>query len=227
MTPPIPVEHHLRVARTARYFVLGELRGAAEVWIALHGYAQLAEPFARAMAPALGDGRVIVVPEALNRFYLDEPTKRHTPASPVGASWMTVQDREHDISDYVHYLSGLAAAVTQDAPDAQLTVLGFSQGVATACRFAALGTARVHRLILWAGSLPTDLPTDRGHQVFKGASVVYVAGHADALITMKFAQREVAALAERGIAATLLEHDGGHSLNSELLRQLASSRRVR
>ncbi|HEX7938060.1 MAG TPA: hypothetical protein VF483_03650, partial [Gemmatimonadaceae bacterium] len=209
---------------TARYFVLGELSGASDVWIALHGYAQLAQAFARAMTPAVGDGRVIVVPEALNRFYLDEPTKRHGPNSPGGASWMTVQDREHDIADYVAYLSALADAVKREAPAATLTVLGFSQGVATACRFAALGTANVSRLILWAGSLPTDLPADRGDRLFKGASVTYVVGRADQLITLKFAQKELASLAERGIVATLLEHDGGHSLNSELLRQLAQSR---
>lgn len=222
MTPPIPVEHHLRVARTARYYVMGELSAAKDVWMALHGYGQLAEPFVRALAPVVSDGRVVVAPEALSRFYLDEPTKRHGPDSPVGASWMTARDRASEIEDYVSYLSDLWATVKREAPVANLTVLGFSQGVATASRFAALGSARIHRLILWAGSLAADLPTDRGDQVFGGASVVLAAGRTDALVPIKYMQKQRADLAERGINAELVEYDGGHSLNSDLLRQLAA-----
>jgi predicted esterase len=101
-------------------------------------------------------------------------------------------------------------------------VLGFSQGVAAACRLAALGSTRVHRLILWGGSLATDLPGDGGSQVFRGASVTLVAGRTDAIVPVKFMEKQRVGLAERGIAAELFEYDGGHSLNSEMLRALSS-----
>lgn len=218
-----PVEHHLRVNRSARYYVVGTPSAATtDVWIVLHGYGQLAEPFARACAPTFADTRVIVAPEALSRFYLDEPFKRHGPDSPVGASWMTVQDRQSEITDYVGYLEQLAATVKGAATNAKLTVLGFSQGVAAACRFAALGSSRVDRMILWGGSLPNDLPQDRGNQLFRGASIVLVAGRADAIVPVKFMQKQLAGLAEAGIAAEFLEYDGGHSLNSETLLNLSS-----
>jgi hypothetical protein len=32
------------------------------------------------------------------RFYFDDPAKRHGPDSPVGASWMTRADREREIA---------------------------------------------------------------------------------------------------------------------------------
>ena len=221
MTPTPPVERHIRVTRSARYYVMGDLSAATDVWIALHGYGQLAGQFIGALAPVIGEGRAVVAPEALSRFYLDEPFKRHGPDSPVGASWMTAKDRLREIDDYVNYLSEVASEVKQEAPSATLTVLGFSQGVAAACRFAALGAARVNRLILWGGSLAADLPTDRGDQLFKGASVVLVAGRTDVLVPIKYMQKERATLGENGIQAQLLEHDGGHSLNSDLLRELA------
>jgi predicted esterase len=218
-----PDEYHLSVRRTARYFVLGELsEDTREIWIGLHGYSQLAESFAQALAPVLADGRVVVAPEALNRFYLDEPAKRHGPDSPVGAGWMTREDRLNEIKDYVGYLDDVAAALRRSAPAAGITVLGFSQGVATACRWAALGATRVSRLILWGGALASDLPSDRGDRVFGGAAVVLVAGRKDSVVPVKFMQKERAVLAGHGISADLLEHDGGHSLNSEALRRLAS-----
>ena len=221
MTPPNPTERHLRVTRTARYFVVGELSAATtEVWIALHGYAQLAEPFARALDPLRGEGRVVVAPEALSRFYLDEPAKRHRPDSPVGAGWMTREDRANEIADYVGYLDGVALAIRREAPHAALSVLGFSQGVATACRWVALGATRVSRLVLWGGAIAADLPKNESDGVFHGATVVLVAGRKDAIVPVKFMEKERATLSQLGVAAAMMEHDGGHSLNSDALRRL-------
>ena len=142
-----PVERHLEVVRTARHWVLGE--GAArsgEVWFVLHGYQQLARRFLERFE-GLADGtRVIVAPEALSRFYKDQTPGRHGPESPVGAAWMTREDREREIGDYVRYLDALADRVLGPLrPGPRVTVLGFSQGVATAARWTVLGRTRPRR----------------------------------------------------------------------------------
>jgi predicted esterase len=218
-----PHELSIRVTRTARYFVSGDPSpDTRELWFVLHGYGQLAEPFVRAFAPISADHRVFVAPEGLSRFYLDEPAKRHT-ESPMGASWMTREDRENEIADYVAYLDDVAAKVGRVAPNAAITVLGFSQGVATACRWLALGKARAARMILWGGSVPPDLPKDRGAQLFHEASVTIVAGRKDMIVPVKFMQKERATLAEGGVTSEFMEHDGGHSLNSEALVRLAKT----
>jgi predicted esterase len=196
-----------------------------ELWVACHGYGQLAEPFAGALAP-LDDGRrVVVVPEALSRFYLDDPAKRHGPDSPVGASWMTRADREREIADYVEYLDVVTETVGAEleAEEVSIVALGFSQGVATVCRWAALGRSTVHRLILWGGTVPQDLPTDRGTGLFRGAALVLVAGRKDGIVPFTTLRGERDALAARGLRADLVEHDGGHSLNSDALTRLASA----
>src|SRR5512144_1837643 len=124
-------EHHFTTSRSARYYTLGPAAAAArEVWFLLHGYGQLAGRFLIAFQ-ALDDGsRCLIAPEALSRFYLGEATGRH---DKVGASWMTREDRLTDIADYVRYLDGLYGDLVSGRRDGGgVTVLGFSQGTATA-----------------------------------------------------------------------------------------------
>ena len=220
-----PDERHIRVHRTARFYMLGAPAGeTTELWIACHGYGQLAAGFAKALEPLASDQRVVVVPEALNRFYLDEPMKYHGPSSQVGASWMTREDRERDIADNIDYLDTLAATVRDEIPAKTISVvaLGFSQGVATAARWAALGNVEIRHLILWAGTVPPDLPGERGDRLFRGASLTLVAGRRDEVVTPAAAEKARTALREQGIAARVELFDGGHALNGELLRRLSA-----
>ena len=217
-------ERHLRVQRTARLFFLGEPGPATrELWIACHGYGQLASSFAVALEALRSNARVVVAPEALSRFYLDDPAKRHGPDSAIGASWMTREDREREIADYVEYLDAVAAAVAAETSrPLRVTGLGFSQGAATACRWAALGRTKLHRLIVWGGTLPNDLPADNGAALFRGADVVLVGGRKDKLATPEAVERDRVSLSERAIPARVMWHDGGHSLSSSVLREIAA-----
>jgi predicted esterase len=217
-------ERHLRVQRTARLFFLGEPgQRTRELWVACHGYGQLGASFATALAPLRSATRVVVAPEALSRFYLDDPAKRHGPDSPIGASWMTREDRAREIEDYVDYLDAVADAVLAETPNGlHITGLGFSQGAATVCRWASLGKTKLSRLIIWGGTLPQDLPTGNGAALFRGADVVLVGGRKDRLATPEALERDRTMLAERGMSARVLWHDGGHSLSSSLLRELGA-----
>ncbi len=216
-------ERHLRVQRTARLFFLGDPGPATrELWIACHGYGQLAGSFAVALEALRSKERVVVAPEALSRFYLDDPAKRHGPDSSIGASWMTREDREREIADYVEYLDAVADAVSAETSrPLRVTGLGFSQGAATVCRWAALGRTKLARLVVWGGTLPNDLPAN-GSALFRGADVVLVGGRKDKLATPEALERDQVTLSERAIAARVMWHEGGHSLSSSLLRELAA-----
>ena len=219
------MERHLTVERRARYYLDGTPRpSTTEIWVGCHGYGQLAASFAAALAPLSRPGRLVAVPEALSRFYLDDPAKRHGPDSPIGASWMTREDRESEIADYVGYLDGLASSLIAETNGAtpRVTALGFSQGAATVCRWAALGRVKVDRLIGWGGTLPLDLPDAKGDQLFRGASVVLVGGKKDKLATPEALEHDRARLETRGIRAEVVWHDGGHALSSTTLRDLAA-----
>ena len=219
-----PIERHVRVHRTARFYQLGiAAQGVDELWVACHGYGQLASGFIVALAALASSQRIVIAPEALNRFYVDDVRGHHGPNAPVGATWMTREDRERDIQDYVEYLDLVTATVVRELPHTpRITALGFSQGVATAARWAPLGTTALSRLILWGGTLPPDLPNERGASLFKSASVTFVAGEKDQVVSLSAMEQARTSLSHRGIEAGLIVHDGGHALNSRALAQLAA-----
>ncbi len=176
MTPkdePTVALHHITVERTARYAVLGQPGpGVRDVWIVCHGHAQLAKNFIERFRVIDAPYRLIVAPEALNHYYLDGGFRGAS--SRVGATWMTTEDRDAEIADYVAYLDALHDEIFRLVPRTlcRLTVLGFSQGVATAARWVAAGKANPDRVVLWAGSLPTEL-SESGAKRLMGADILY------------------------------------------------------
>src|SRR3989440_6597018 len=192
-------EHRLSTPRSARYFTLGAgtLAGASEVWIVCHGYGQLASRFLERFRPLEALGCCVVAPEGLSRFYLtDNPTERR-----VGASWMTREDRLHEIGDYVRYLDALYGML--GAARTKVTALGFSQGTATMSRWAALGSSRVDRLILWGGEVPPDLELQR----LRVPRLELVYGTRDQLFTPKIVAANEARLRQRRIPYQPLSFD--------------------
>src|SRR2546425_9676771 len=75
-----------------------------------HGSGQLAARSLRHFEPLADGTRLVVAPEALSRFYLEDTT---VPAKErkVGATWMTRENRLSEIDDYVRYLDALHAEV--------------------------------------------------------------------------------------------------------------------
>ncbi|HEU5168949.1 MAG TPA: hypothetical protein VFU46_00340 [Gemmatimonadales bacterium] len=212
-------EHHFTASRTSRYYTLGPAAaGAREVWLLLHGYGQLAGRFLIAFQ-ALDDGsRCLIAPEALSRFYLGEATGRH---DKVGASWMTREDRLTDIADYVRYLDGLYGDLVSGRRDGGgVTVLGFSQGTATAARWLALGTTHADRLILYGGEVPPDLDLAAARERWARTEVILVAGSHDAYITPKILARDEERLRSHGIDFRVERFEGGHEIREDVLRRL-------
>jgi predicted esterase len=218
-------EHHMRVPRSARYFTLGESAPhPKEIWVACHGYGQLAARFIRQF-DHLDDGtRLIAAPEALSRFYLDPVGTRHGPDARVGATWMTREARLEDIRDYVEYLDLVVAELlsTRDRDAVRLVGFGFSQGVATAMRWAALGSTRLDRLILWAGSLPEDLVLADHPGRFDSEPLVYVVGDKDEFLNERAIDRQRGRLRDAGLRHAFVSFNGGHTMDGEELVRVAS-----
>ena len=220
----------IAAVKTARYVVLGPEDGPVrEVWVACHGYGQLATYFARHFrSPA--EGRLVVVPEALNRFYLDGPGAgaRYTR---VGATWMTREEREADIADVTRYLDDVlvAACARADADPVSvpLGVLGFSQGTATASRWLALSPLlarrrrRADRLVVWGGGLAHDL--DLAEDWLAEVPLTLVAGDRDEIATPGRTVRQEERLRQAGVDYRLVRYDGGHRLHETTLAAVMES----
>ena len=203
-------EHNITTPRTARYFTLGTPERANEVWFVCHGYGQLAARFLDRFRAVQSPERCIVAPEALSRFYLSEnPAERR-----VGASWMTKEDRLREIDDYVRYLDAVYAQISP--ANKHVTALGFSQGTATVCRWAALGASRVDRVILWGGEVPPDLDLKR----LRVPKLTLVYGTRDEFFTPKVVAANEARLRDHGIRYELISFEGGHAIDVETLKRL-------
>ncbi|UOQ99832.1 phospholipase [Hymenobacter sp. 5317J-9] len=208
------------MARRARYHQLGELSmRTRRVWLVCHGYGQLAQFFIRhfAFLTEADPHTVVVAPEGLSRFYLNGTSGR------VGASWMTREDRLHEIEDHVNFLNQLAGKILAEClPEVEITVLGFSQGTATVSRWLAQAPFRPAHLILWAGGFPEDLAPDTARALLHGLRLSVVAGTADEYISAEKLHAQVEQLQQLGGSPTVATFAGRHELNRELLARLAA-----
>jgi predicted esterase len=189
----------LTVPRTARYAAFGpEPAHASEWWIVIHGYGQLAADFL-AQCRGLHDGRrLVVAPEALSRYY--EPGSATSPAeAKVGASWMTREDRLHEISDYLRYLDLLVETLAEGLRALPpIHVLGFSQGTATASRWVAAGRVPAARLVCWGGLIAPELDLVSPTAPLRNTRVQLVLGNRDKFATPDVVAREQARLDAAG-----------------------------
>jgi predicted esterase len=215
-------EHHLTVPRTARYYTLGEPGPPArEIWIACHGYGQLAADFNGRMGALESADRLVVAPEGLSRFYHERARGGSHATSPIGASWMTREDRAAEIADQVAYLDALVDAVTARVSPTtpRLAALGFSQGVATVCRWLVHSRVRVDRLVAWGSAIPDDV-LGGNLSVFRNTRIFLVAGSRDEFATPERVSDALTAIHAAGLDVTRLTFNGGHRLDDATLAQL-------
>ncbi|MFP4229351.1 MAG: alpha/beta hydrolase [Salinivenus sp.] len=214
----VPTHHAFEVPRTARCATLGAL-DAPVWWVVLHGYGQRAADLAAAARPLVSPTRCVVAPEGLSRFYVDGLDTHEE----VGASWMTRAMREAEIHDYVRYLN---AAVRRLAPGENIPtirVLGFSQGAATASRWALLGNPPVDRLVLWGGAPAHDLDLSMHADALRNMDLTLVIGTEDPYVTADRRRAVQAQLERHNIPVTTHTFDGGHRLDRGVLHTLAES----
>jgi predicted esterase len=139
---------------------------------------------------------------------------------------MTREDREAEMRDYVGYLDALLDALVARVPRkaVKLVLLGFSQGTATAARWAARGAARLDRLVLWAGLLPPDVEPAQEREKLNALDLVLVAGERDDYVTAARLAEQRSALDAAGVRHRVLAFDGGHAISPDALRRLAQLR---
>jgi predicted esterase len=212
------MEKKIRFRYEARYYTLGNPNEAKQVWFVLHGYGQLARFFIHKFRILEQHNIFIIAPEGLSKFYLEDIAKRTVSGNmKVGATWMTREDRERDISNYLTFLN----SVYQQEMQASLpvTILGFSQGAATASRWIADGIIPFQRLILWGGVLPPDLNITKAKEVLKERETILVIGKNDPF--MKPGLNGMHELTEKlNLRPSIVEYDGGHDIDENTLVQL-------
>lgn len=212
-------EQNVSARRTARFYVMGEAEQPKELWFVCHGYGQLASTFLQGLS-ALDDGtRLIVAPEALSRFYVDSPHQN------VGASWMTREDRLHEIEDYLKYLATVHEVVLSRIRDPKIpvTVLGFSQGAATVSRWACRSSFEIARLILWGETLAPELEDEPSVGRLRSMQLHVAGGTRERFFPESRRAELRERLARLGVPFRDWTFEGGHRLDDETLLAIVSA----
>ncbi|HEY3251404.1 MAG TPA: dienelactone hydrolase family protein [Ignavibacteria bacterium] len=212
-----PNEYHISVSRTARYFTLGELnQNTKDIWIVIHGHRHLAGKFIMLFKELAEEGSFIIAPEGLMRLYIKGEN------GDVGASWMTKEDRESDIKDYVNYLDKLYSEIIELARrnfSLKVNALGFSQGVATLSRWLALGKSKIDKAVFWTGTLAHDVDFSKAENL-KSTDITLVFADNDPYFKNDFYQTQEKLFKDAGISFQTKIFSGGHEVNAELIKSL-------
>jgi len=212
----IPELTRLDATKGTRVYHLGDLSSATEVWFALHGFGQLAGQFIHDFAAAVRPGRVVIAPEGLNHFYTDHRGKK------VGATWMTSEDRDAEIGDYVRYLDQVSDRFLSGLSAPRIEIHGFSQGTATAARWVSLGRIRASRLVLWGGELPPDPPVESVVDRLNAADLHLVMGDRDEYYSRDRVEQGLERLDAAGVHYTMRWFEVGHVVDGRVLEVLAN-----
>lgn len=207
------ISRKITVPKTARYFLSSEPSAKVnEVVFVCHGYAQLANEFLEGFSSLYSEHRLFVAPEGLHRFY------QRGGYDKVVASWMTKEDRNDDIADYVQWLDACAADVLLHCPpDVKITALGFSQGAATVSRWAAFGMTQIEHLILWCGFFPPDLSTENK---VKCRALTVVTASNDKYMDEASEKKNLAIVESLFATYKHVRFEGGHELHAGTLSEV-------
>ena len=211
-------EIHLETRRRARIISSQRLEAQAPqqpLCYVLHGYGQLASEVLNGMSRVVDDRRLFIAPEGLSRFYLDEHRR-------VGASWMTREDRLLEMEDQIDYLNRVHRHVIDEREvlPQTTTVLGFSQGVATATRWLARGEIEARRLVLWGASIPPEFLESGAPSALRSVSIATVVGSRDHLFPEEARENQSQWLEREGLDYEELSFEGGHRFDDDTLTRL-------
>jgi len=186
-----------------------------DIWLVLHGYGQLAEFFIRKFGELDSAERLFVAPEGTNYTYLKGFEGR------IGANWMTRHERETAIANNHRFLDQLMEHLLRDfSAVPRVHVLGFSQGGATATRWASRWSGRVETLVLWAGGFAQDMALDVAREKFSQTKLISVLGNQDELITRESIEIQEEMIEKLDLSVEKLNFEGGHELESKLLKEI-------
>lgn len=146
------------------------------VWIVFHGMGYLSRYFIRYFSDLDPEENYIIAPQAPSKYYQNKTFNR------VGASWLTKENTTAETENILRYIDAIYEKEIQER-DANLIVLGYSQGVSIAARWVARRKIQCAMLILHSGGIPNELKPGDFAFLEPRTKVVYLYGNRDEYIT--------------------------------------------
>ena len=211
------LEKTISVKRTARYFIIGDTTVSIQkVFIAFHGYGQLASLFGKKFDFLATKGNIVIVPEALSRFYLDAKYDR------IGASWITREMKEAEVEDSINFVNEVVKPFLK--PETEIHLFGFSQGCSMVLRWANQLNRKVTSIVIWAGFFAKGLQDMIELEKLEGVNCQYIYGDKDEFLVHNPA---IAKSFQDEIVKTglfkITSFDGTHRVPNSVLKEVYNS----
>ncbi len=199
------------VQKTALVVTYGNTDNPKYIWLITHGYGYLAEFFIEKFIPYLDGTHLLIVPEALSRYYKEGMQGR------VGASWMTSHHRSDEIEDYCLYLEKVYQIYVSPYKDAKVILLGFSQGLATISRWYMRTLYNCDYLVGWGAAFPDEVIQDKK---FYDIPVLAMIGLQDEFIPETLRMKYLNKIENEKLPIEVVLYDGRHDIDSVALHLL-------
>ena len=209
----------ISVSKTARYFQAGSISNKTKnIWFVFHGYGMLGEFFIKKFESLVDSETIIIAPEAISRFYLNNKYER------VGASWITKVDKDDDIIDNSNFLNQLYNKLISQIGHEQinLNILGFSQGGSTACRWALNEKFNINSICFWGSDIPKECLTEKYRNRLNTMKISIIIGKKDTLIPLEYREKFRDLIDDYGLNYSLVEYDGDHRIIENVLIDYAN-----
>lgn len=170
---------------TNTYSTLNKLTPKTKnVWWVCHGIGYLSRYFITYFSSLNAEENYIIAPQASSKYYLKNEYKY------VGASWLTKENTAQEIENVLRNFDAIYQA-EQVPAHVNFYVLGFSQGVSVAMRWIARRKIVCDQLIIYAGSIPTELKKeDFSHIDTNETKIILIVGNRDEYLTEERMQLE-------------------------------------
>lgn len=213
------ISKNISVQKTARYFLSSDNKSPDILMFVLHGYGMPASNFLQEFKKLNSENILIVSPEGLSRFY----TKGFY--GNIGASWMTSEDRENEIEDYVNYLDEIYKEVLSglESKPSKTIFLGFSQGGAAVTRWAVKGKAIPDILIIHSSDIPKDIDFSNLKEKSGTMKIHFVYGEEDKAIRKENLDISVKVLDEAKINYHTHSFHGEHRIDIETIKKIITA----
>ena len=187
------------------------------IWFVCHGMGYLSRFFLKHFYGLNTEENYFIAPQAPSKYYLKDDYKH------VGASWLTREDTQTEISNVMHFLA--AVYESEQLFDCGNTVLfGFSQGVSIVMRWLVRAQVNCSKIVLYAGSIPNEIRIeDLTFLDYNRTKIFVVYGDNDPFLSderIAGEKQKIESLFEGH--AKIIRFQGGHEIIPEVLKQIVA-----
>lgn len=198
--------------RTGRYYLSTAPQDKPYYCWVFHGHGQRPDRFLSKFTALQRRDICFIAPEGLHRYYLSGMKGK------TGVSWMTSEAREQDIEDYLGMLDAIRQELSADETgQSQHFAIAFSQGVATASRWAFIGNAPFVSLTNWASRLPPDLDYGQVAERCKQLDLHFVFPSGDEYLSETMRRAHLLDLEKAEVRFTQRVVPGKHRMDAQTL----------